>query len=106
MLGYVFECSFSMFMFHVFPISVMSIMILILILDIITIFILVMITKEILNLTSQKIILMCFKVTFALISICSTCLFGHACVKKEKLFYGQLDPLQTLRPVITNVLVS
>jgi hypothetical protein len=58
------------------------------------------------DLTSHKIILMCVKVTFALILICSTRLFGHACVKKEKLLYGQLDPLQTLKPVIINVLVS
>lgn len=58
------------------------------------------------DLTTHKIILMCVKVTFALILICSTCLFGHACVKREKLLYGQLDPLQTLKTVITNVLVS
>jgi hypothetical protein len=59
-----------------------------------------------LKVTSHKIILMCVKVTFALILICSTCLFGHACVKKEKLLYGQLDPLQTLKPLIINVLAS
>jgi hypothetical protein len=58
------------------------------------------------DLKSHKIISMCVKVTFALILICSTRLFGHACVKKEKLLYGQLDPLQTLKPVIINVLVS
>jgi hypothetical protein len=57
------------------------------------------------ELTLYKSILMCVKATFALILICSTCLFGHACVKKEKLLYGQLDPPQTLKPVVVNVLI-
>jgi hypothetical protein len=37
------------------------------------------------ELASYKIILTCVRVTFALISICSTCLLGHTTVKKGEI---------------------